>query len=246
MNKFGLIGFPLEHSFSKKYYLEKIENEKLKGYDYDLYPINKLELLHELLKTENLTGINVTIPYKIEVIPYLDALTEEAQSIGAVNCIEFQKTDNKVRLIGHNTDVYGFKKSLIPLLSKGTNKALILGTGGASKAVEFALKALKIEYKLVSRTRRESILSYNELNKKLINSYNIIINTTPLGTFPNTEEFPDIPYKYITNNHICYDLIYNPTETKFLKQAKKQGAKTKNGYEMLVLQAEENWNIWTK
>lgn len=246
MNKFGLIGFPLEHSFSKKYYLEKIEKEKLKGFDYDLYPIDKLELLPELIKTENLTGINVTIPYKIEVIPYLDTLTKEAQKIGAVNCIEFQKKDNKIVLIGHNTDVFGFKKSLIPLLNEGTNKALILGTGGASKAVESALNALNIDYRLVSRTKRESILSYQELNEELINSFHIIINTTPLGTFPNTEEFPDIPYKFLTKNHICYDLIYNPAETEFLKLAKKQGAKTKNGYEMLVLQAEENWNIWTK
>jgi shikimate dehydrogenase len=197
------------------------------------------------LITENpeLNGLNVTIPYKEEIIPYLNKLSKKAAQIGAVNVIRFTK---KGTLKGYNSDYYGFKKSLKPLLQSHHKKALILGTGGAAKAVAFALNELGILYTFVSREEKESMSDYNRINATTFDNYHIIINCTPLGTSPNTKEFPPIPYNFFTEKHIAFDLIYNPEETQFLKKAKKKGAITKNGYEMLVFQAEKAWKIWNK
>lgn len=242
--KFGLIGRNISYSFSKKYFSKKFKKLHFDNCSYENYDINSVEELSKILKdNKGLRGLNVTIPYKVEVFPYLQKLSKNAQKIGAVNTIKINK---KKQLKGYNTDFYGFKKSLKPLLKKHHKKALILGTGGASKAIAFALRKLKIEYDFVSRNPSEYEFSYDELNAEIFNDYQIIINTTPVGTHPNSEDCPPLPYNYFTENHIAFDLIYNPEETKFLKQAKANGATTKNGYEMLVFQAEKAWEIWNK
>jgi shikimate dehydrogenase len=187
--------------------------------------------------------MNVTIPYKEEVLPFLDKLSKKAQKIGAVNTIKFTK---KGKLKGYNTDYYGFQKSLEPLLESHHKKALILGTGGASKGVAFALEELGIDYTFVSRQASETVLGYNQITDLIFDEYQIIINSTPVGTSPNTEAYPEIPYEFFTKKHIAYDLIYNPAETQFLKKAHNQGAKIKNGLDMLIFQAEKAWAIWNK
>ena len=187
--------------------------------------------------------MNVTIPYKETVIPFLDKLSKKATQIGAVNTIKITK---KGKLKGYNTDYYGFKKSLKPLLQPHHKKALILGTGGASKGVAFALDELDIPYTFVSREAKENAIDYNRINATTFDNYQIIINSTPVGTSPNTEAFPLIPYEFFTDKHIAYDLIYNPAETQFLKKAKEKGAQTKNGLDMLIFQAEKAWKIWNK
>jgi shikimate dehydrogenase len=245
MNKlFGLIGKNISYSFSKKYFTEKFEKEQLNDCSYENFDLSAISQFPKLLRENpTLFGLNITIPYKEKVIPYLDNLSEKAQKIGAVNCIKFTK---KGKLKGYNTDYYGFKKSILPLLQPHHQKALILGTGGASKAVAFALEELGILYTFVSRSKKENALDYKYINATTFDNYQLIINCTPLGTHPNLEECPPIPYDYFTPEHIAYDLIYNPEETLFLKQAKSKGAVTKNGHEMLVLQAERGWKIWNK
>ena len=237
--KFGLIGYPLSHSFSKQYFTEKFQRENIKNAEYINFPIENIEEIVEVYD-ENLQGLNVTIPYKELVIEYIDELEDSAAAIGAVNCIKIK--DGKK--IGYNTDLFGFRESLKKLIGDRPVKALILGTGGASKAVSFALKQLKIDYTFVSRRKKMEWLTYSELNSTIMNEYQLIINTTPTGMFPNEEECPDIPYDMLTPNHILYDLLYNPAETTFMKKGSEKGATTKNGYEMLVLQAEKNWEIW--
>lgn len=246
MKYLGLIGYPLGHSFSKKYYLEKFSNEGIKGIDYDLYPIPSIEDFPKLY-TDNpdLYGVNVTIPYKQDVLVYLDELSEEAKAIGAVNCIQIrQEIGKKPRLKGFNTDAFGFAESLKPLLAKHHQKALILGNGGATKAVKYALDQLHITYQVVSRTRTAETISYADLSPETIQNHNLIINCSPVGTAPHIDQCPDIPYDGIGSDHLLYDLIYNPEETSFLQKGKARGAKIKNGYEMLILQAEKNWEIW--
>ncbi|APY09196.1 shikimate dehydrogenase [Winogradskyella sp. J14-2] len=241
--KFGLVGKNISYSFSRGYFGDKFSNEGLPHtyVNFDLESIDKLKDIIE--NTSNLKGLNVTIPYKEEVIPLLDKLNKRAKKIGAVNTIKFKKG----KLIGYNTDYYGFKNSLSPHLKKHHKRALILGTGGASKAIAHALKKLGIEYHYVSRIKRESAnYIYSELTEDIIRSFQIIINCTPLGTFPNINECPDMPYDGITDNHILYDLIYNPEETKFLYCGKIKGATTINGLDMLKLQAEKSWEIWNK
>jgi len=212
------------------------------SYDnFDLENINEFPALIEA--NPNLKGLNVTIPYKESIIPLLDKLSKKAVEIAAVNTIRFTK---KGKLKGYNTDCYGFKKSLKPLLKSHHKKALILGTGGASKAVAFALQELEISYVFVSRNPLGDMIDYAMLNKEIFNKYHILINCTPVGTSPNVNDCPDIPYELFTSKHIAFDLIYNPEETLFLKKAKRHGAKTKNGHEMLVFQAEKAWKIWTK
>lgn len=242
--KFGLLGKNISYSFSKKYFIEKFALGNLDGYVYENFDLQSIEDFPKLI-TENpeLKGLNVTIPYKEEIIPYLNKLSKKAAQIGAVNVIRFTK---KGTLKGYNSDYYGFKKSLKPLLQSHHKKALILGTGGAAKAVAFALNELGILYTFVSREEKESMIDYNRINATTFDNYHIIINCTPLGTSPNTKEFPPIPYNFFTEKHIAFDLIYNPEETQFLKKAKKKGAITKNGYEMLVFQAEKAWKIWNK
>lgn len=238
-NIYGLIGKELKHSFSPTYFQKKFETEGITNSYYQLFPLTNIEEFIALIKKhKNLKGLNVTIPYKQAIIPYLDEIDAAAKEINAVNTIQFK--DGKLN--GYNTDVLGFEKSISPLLKKKHKKALIFGTGGASKAVVFVLKKLNISFKLISRSKTK--LSYSDIDEKRLKKHRILINTTPLGMFPKVENFPVIDYKGISKKHLAYDLVYNPLETTFLKKAAAQGAKTKNGLEMLEIQAEEAWKIW--
>lgn len=242
--RFGLLGRNISYSFSKGHFTTKFEKEKYLGYTYENFDIQEITVFPEIIKnTEHLKGLNVTIPYKEEVIPFLDKLSKKAKKIGAVNTIKITK---KGKLKGYNTDYFGFLKSLKPLLQAHHKKALILGTGGASKGVAFALEELGIKYKFVSRKASKNAIDYSQINAETFQEYQIIINSTPIGTSPNIEACPDIPYDFFTDQHIAYDLIYNPAETQFLKNAAAQGAQIKNGLDMLIFQAEKAWEIWNK
>lgn len=243
MNKLGLLGKNISYSFSRVYFKKKFEDEKINNTTYENFDIENIELFPSIIENaQGLKGLNVTIPYKEVIMPYLDKINKKAKEIGAVNTIKITK---KGKLVGYNTDCYGFKKSLEPYLEQRHKKALILGTGGASKAIAFSLKKLNIGYNYVSRTKSKNIsFTYDSLTESIITEHQIIINCTPLGTYPNIENCPNIPYKAITSNHILYDLIYNPEETKFLKLGKKNGATGINGLNMLKLQAEKAWSIW--
>ena len=248
MKKYGLIGYPLSHSFSAQYFNEKFYRENIHDCNFELFPIQNISEIEMLVKkNESLKGFSVTIPYKKSIIPFLTSLNNTAKEIGAVNSIKIIDNKNFI-LHGYNTDAFGFEESIKPLLKTHHQKALILGTGGASKAVAFVLKKLNIEFYFVSRNKNEanSFLQYNELNKEIISSFQIIINTTPLGMFPNINEMPDIPYDSITNNHLLFDLIYNPSETLFIKKGKEKNAIVSNGLQMLHLQAERSWQIWNE
>ena len=236
MRTFGLIGKTLSHSFSEVYFNEKFLKEDISDAEYKNFELNNISEFTDLISKMKLSGLNVTIPYKESVIPFLDELTPQAKAIGAVNTIQFK--DNK--LIGHNTDTIGFSQSIYPFLNE-RNKALILGNGGASKAIQYALKTLNIEYKIVSR---KSSFDYSDISNKSIGYYDIIINTTPLGTYPEIADFPQIPYKELNENHLLFDLIYNPIESTFLRFGKTRNCSIKNGLEMLEIQAESSWNIW--
>ena len=239
---FGLIGFPLTHSYSPKYFNEKFYREGINA-DYRAFELTDILEFPSLLKDHpELKGLNVTIPYKQQVIPFLDGLSDAAMQINAVNCIDIR--DGK--LIGYNTDVVGFEKSLHPLLQPSHKKALILGTGGASKAVQYVLSKLNIEFLLVSRSKRQGTITYHDLDEEMIRENLLIINTTPLGMSPNTDSCPDIPYDAISKDHLLYDLIYNPEYTEFLNKGKAKGATIKSGEEMWHLQAEASWEIWNK
>ncbi len=243
MKVYGLIGKSLSHSFSKNYFEQKFRANRITDSHYELFELPSIDLFPTLLEnTKDLKGLNVTIPYKTAVIPYLDEVDTVASSIQSVNTILL---DNGKK-IGYNTDVIGFEHSLLPWIGKNNNiKALILGSGGAAKAVKYVLQKHHIDYKIVSRTPNSEQISYNEMNN-YITEYQIIINTTPLGMFPNINDFPPINYALITPEHYCYDLIYNPKETLFLSKSKASGASIKNGLEMLEIQAEEAWKIWNK
>lgn len=245
MQKYGLIGYPLKHSFSQRFFSEKFQNEQINA-AYLNFEISEIKLFPEILKQNpQLKGLNITIPYKEKIIPFLNQLDAQAESIGAVNVIKIEEKENGLFLTGYNSDIIGFQNSITPLIEpKIHQKALILGTGGASKAVKRGLDNLGLTTQYVSRSPRSGILSYEQLSSEIIREYTVIVNTTPLGTFPNVDEAPDIPYNSLTNNHLLYDLVYNPAETKFLKMGKEQGATTKNGYEMLELQALAAWKIW--
>ncbi|WOD42619.1 shikimate dehydrogenase family protein [Hwangdonia lutea] len=243
MNKLGLLGKNISYSFSRTYFKKKFENENINHTTYENFDIESIDLFPSIIKnTKDLKGLNVTIPYKEQVIPFLDKINKKAKAIGAVNTIKITK---KGKLVGYNTDCYGFKKTIKPALKPHHKKALILGTGGASKAIAFSLKELNIAYSYVSRKASESIdFTYNDLTEAIINQHQIIVNCTPLGTFPNVDDCPNIPYHGITKNHVLFDLIYNPEETKFLNQGKMHGATTINGLNMLKFQAEKAWSIW--
>ncbi|UKM64670.1 shikimate dehydrogenase [Flavobacteriaceae bacterium GSB9] len=243
MNKLGLLGRNISYSFSKSYFKDKFENEGINDTSYENFDIENINLFPSIIKnTKGLKGLNVTIPYKQDVMPYLDKINKKAKVIGAVNTIKITK---KGKLVGYNTDCYGFKKSLKPLLKKHHKKALILGTGGASKAVAFSLDELGISYQYVSRKLSEGIaFSYDTLTEDDIKNHQIIVNCSPVGTFPNVDKCPNIPYGGISDNHILYDLIYNPSETLFLSKGKEKNATIINGLEMLKLQAEKAWSIW--
>ena len=242
--RFGLLGRNINYSFSKGYFAEKFEKEKLIGYTYENFDIPTIESFLDVIKNnDHLCGMNVTIPYKEAVMPFLDKLSKKAAEIGAVNTIRFTKNG---KLKGYNTDYYGFQKAIEPLLMKHHKKALLLGTGGASKAVAYALNQMGIATTYVSRTSSGNAICYSQVTPKIFEEFQIIINCTPLGTSPNTNVCPEIPYQYFTSNHIAFDLIYNPAETLFLQKAKEQGSIIKNGLEMLVFQAEKSWDIWGK
>jgi shikimate dehydrogenase len=242
--QYGLIGKNISYSFSKKYFTEKFALGQLDECSYQNFDIQTIEEFPTIIAgNPDLKGLNVTIPYKEAIIPYLNKLSKSAAQIGAVNVIRFTKKGN---LKGYNSDYYGFMKSLEPLLQPHHKKALILGTGGAAKAISFALDQLGILYTFVTREEKEGMIDYDRINATTFDNHQIIINCTPIGTAPDTKEFPLIPYNFFTEKHIAFDLIYNPEETQFLKKAKKKGAVTKNGYEMLVLQAEKAWKIWNK
>ena len=246
MMLYGLIGYPLSHSFSKKYFTEKFNKENISNASYELFEIEKADLIRDIVqKNPNLEGLNVTIPHKETVIPYLDELDEPVKSIKAVNVIKVLPGN---RLKGYNSDFHGFRQSLlnfIPAEFKGM-KALVLGTGGASKAVKAALEDLSIPFKMVSRNAAEQALSYEQITEDVVKEYTLIINTTPLGMYPKTDSSPALPYQYINSSHYLFDLVYNPEETLFMKKGLEKGAKAKNGLEMLVLQAEKAWEIWNK
>lgn len=242
MKKFGLIGYPLKNSFSQNYFNSKFLSLGLLQYEYHNFPFKNIAQLENLLATEpDLTGFNVTIPFKEAIIPYLTELDTSAREAGAVNCVK--RVNSK--LIGYNTDVYGFENSLLPLLVNTSNlKALVLGTGGAAKAVAYVLRKQSIPYTFVSRTPEADQYSYAELSAEIISTHKLIINCTPLGMFPDIDGKPPLPYNLLTPEHIAYDLIYLPVETRFLQHSREQGATTKNGLEMLHLQAEKSWEIW--
>ena len=242
--RYGLIGKNIDYSFSRAYFAEKFEKLKNKNSEYVNFDLQSISEFGDLLESQkNLRGLNVTIPYKQSIIPYLDSLSKKAKAIGAVNTIQITKSG---KLKGYNTDWYGFYYSLKPLLKFHHKRALILGTGGASKAIEYALKKLGLKYTFISRTKDANTLLYSELTEEIMAKYTLIINTTPVGTFPNVDLMPEVPVEYLSERHIVYDLIYNPEETALMKAAKLKGAKVKNGYEMLVLQAEKAYKIWNK
>lgn len=245
MDRYGLVGYPLKHSFSSKFFNEKFEKENIDA-EYSNYEISDIHILPSIITADpDLKGLSVTIPYKEKVIQFLDELDETAKAIGAVNVIKITRKEGKIILKGYNSDLIGFQHSIEPMVDPSIHtKALILGTGGASKAVKYGLECLGITSKYVSRTAHAGWLTYDELTKEVISNYKIIVNASPVGTFPNMEEYPNIPYQYLTDCHLLYDLVYNPPVTKFLELGAKHGAKTKNGSEMLQLQAIAAWEIW--
>lgn len=241
MRHFGLIGFPLSHSFSQGYFKEKFEREKIDDAQYENYPISEIGQFNALWEADaRLEGLNVTIPYKKEVIPFLQFSSSVVESIHACNCI--RKFNGA--LYGYNTDVIGFKNSLLPFLKPHHTHALLLGTGGASAAVEWVLQKLNITYQIVSRTKGVGKIGYDQVTPEIVASHTLIINTSPLGMYPNINEAPAIPYEAIGTQHHLYDLIYNPNETLFLQKGAAQGATVQNGLEMLHIQAAESWKIW--
>jgi shikimate dehydrogenase len=245
MRKFGLIGRSLEHSWSKDYFTQKFKLEALNNFEYHDYPLQNLAELDLLLKSDpQIEGLNVTLPFKIEITGHLSELENSARSIGAVNCIRIKRKYNKIHITGYNTDHKAFQETLAPEGLGKENSVLILGTGGAARAVAYALKELSIDHTMVSRKNSPGKLSYKNLNHQLINKFNIIINTTPLGMYPNTDEYPPLPYKYLSSDHFLYDLVYNPKLTQFLKKGYEKGCRIKNGLDMLHKQAELSWNIW--
>jgi shikimate dehydrogenase len=247
MDKYGLIGYPLGHSFSKTFFNQKFADERIDA-RYDNFEIKQIEELKDIIgRNPDLCGLNVTIPYKTQVIPLLDEIDKDAALIGAVNVIKFIKSrSGKLCLKGFNSDITGFKDSISPLLKPYHRKALILGTGGASLAVFQGLKQLGVAATCVSRREKESCITYNGITPELMKEYTVIVNTTPVGMYPHINECPDIPYHLLTPDHLLYDLLYNPDQTLFMEKGKKQGAAVKNGLEMLLLQAFASWGIWNE
>ncbi len=244
---YGLIGYPLGHSFSQIYFNKKFEDEKINAryLNFEIPDIG--DLMEIVSEYPNLQGLNVTIPYKQQVIPFLMKVDEQAKRIGAVNLIKVvHRGDRTVDLIGYNSDIVGFENSIASMINDRRRKALVLGTGGASKAVRCGLENLGVEVRLVSRTKREGVLTDDELTPDIMKEHRVIVNTTPLGMYPHVDECPDIPYSCLTSEHLCYDVIYNPDITLFMRKSAEYGAETKNGLEMLLLQAFENWRVWNE
>ena len=247
MRKYGLIGYPLGHSFSKKYFSEKFQKEKIDDAVYDNYPLENVEDFVALYKGDpELEGLNVTIPHKETVIPYLDVLSEDARNIGAVNTICLCTKTGRMVIVGHNTDTVGFRRSLEDQMEDPPERAIVLGTGGASKAVVYVLEQMDVQVIRVSSSGKEGAISYDDLTEKLVKSAKLIVNTTPLGMYPDIDSCPRIPFDALTTDHLLFDLVYNPVVTKFMQEGRNRGASAVNGYDMLVYQAEEAWEIWTR
>jgi shikimate dehydrogenase len=245
MRKYGLIGYPLGHSFSKTYFAEKFHNENISDCSYDNYPLKSLDLFPGLIRSDReLCGLNVTIPYKSDIIRFLNQVDPEAEEIGAVNVIKIHRDDGKTSLYGYNSDVTGIRDTLLPFMSKQVRNAVILGTGGSSRAVCHVLSQFGLKITLVSRVRKAGVLSYTDLNPEILEDAQLIVNTTPLGMFPDIDNKPDLDYKILNSKHILFDLVYNPGLTAFLNMGKKQGCITISGIKMLHSQAERAWEIW--
>ncbi len=244
MKLYGLIGYPLGHSFSKKYFTEKFSKEGISDCEYDNFSIPEIEgLKHVLSDHPQLCGFNITIPHKQAVIAFLDDNSYLPKGLTACNCVKIEGG----KLIGYNTDVVGFEQSLLPLLNNNHKKALVLGNGGAAEAVKFVLNKLQIGYKVVSRRLHDDTnLTYEDLDENILHDHLLIVNTTPLGTFPKVGECPDIPYQFLSQQHYLFDLVYNPAKTLFLQKGEERGALIKNGSDMLQIQAEESWKIWNE
>jgi shikimate dehydrogenase len=245
MQYFGLIGYPLGHSFSKKYFSVKFEKEKIEA-KYDLFELANIQYFNDLIKKNKLAGLNVTIPYKEQIIPYLNELDDTAAKIGAVNVIKISQVAGEVYLKGYNSDAIGFENSIKPFLKVHHTHALILGTGGASKAIKYVLNKLGIVTTFVSRTPKADMLTYSQLDEKLLGENTIIVNASPIGTYPHITECPDIPYQFINDKHLLFDVVYNPSETLFLRIGRERGAQGLNGENMLIQQAEAAWAIWNQ
>ena len=243
LKRYGLIGKNIEYSFSRGYFKEKFENENLPDCSYENFDLNHISEVKEVLGTPGIFGLNVTIPYKREIIPFLDKLSPAAAKMNAVNTIKFE---NDGSISGHNTDVFGFEKSLLELVPDPPKKALILGTGGASSAIAYVFDKLNIDFSFVSRSEGDNTIKYKAVDASLLPQHLLIINASPVGTFPDIEIAPALPYKGLNKNHVLYDLIYNPLETQFLKEGKTRGCKTSNGLKMLEYQAEKSWEIWNR
>ncbi len=245
METYGLLGYPLGATLSKRYFEAKFEKERIEAQflNFEMAQLHDLEAL--LQSTENLRGLAVTIPHKETILPLLDSLDEDAAKIGAVNSVKIYEENGLRKTKGYNTDVYGFQKSLVDFIPKEVESALVLGTGGASKAVRYVLEKLKIDFKLVSRNAKAGQLTYEDLTPERVKNVQLIVNTTPLGTFPKVESCPHLPYEALSAQHYLFDLVYNPAETLFLKRGKARGASVQNGMRMLELQAERSWAIWT-
>lgn len=241
MRRFGLLGYPLSHSFSQKYFTEKFAQLGLSDCVYENFSLPTIEQLSLVLQEKkDLRGFNITIPYKKQVLSFLDEVSPVVAAIGACNCVQIKAG----KLTGHNTDVVGFEQSLKPFLQPHHTRALVLGTGGASAAVEYVLRKLGISVQYVSRVASGNSIAYEQVDENMLTTHHLLINTTPLGMYPNVTECPDLPYHFLSSQHHLYDLIYNPAETKFLTNGKTRGASIQNGQEMLILQAEESWRIW--
>jgi shikimate dehydrogenase len=245
MRKFGLIGYPLGHSFSRKYFAEKFLNEQITDCNYENYPLTNLNQLQKLISDENdLCGLNITIPYKSEIIRFLDMIEPEASEIGAVNVLKIKRLNRTIKLYGYNSDITGISDTLMPFLKDNVRNAIVLGTGGSSRAVCYVLNKFGLKITLVSRNKKPGILGYSDINPGMIANSRLIINTTPLGMYPDTQSKPEINYSLLNNNHILFDLVYNPELTSFLKMGMEQGCTILTGIKMLHSQAEKSWEIW--
>lgn len=245
MRKYGLIGYPLGHSFSKKYFTEKFLAGHITNCSYDNYPLENLDTFRELVSAYNeLCGLNITIPYKSEIIKFLDVIDIEAEEIGAVNVVKILRSGAHIRLSGFNSDITGIRDSLLPFINENTREALVLGTGGSSRAVCYVLMKSGVKVNLVSRERKPGTILYSDISSSILNKNRLIINTTPLGMYPDTESKPEIDYTRLTDKHILFDLVYNPELTSFLRMGKEQGCTVISGLKMLFSQAEKAWEIW--
>lgn len=245
MRKFGLIGYPLGHSYSKKYFTEKFLNEQISDSSYENYELPDLDKFRELVAVEtNLCGLNITIPYKSEILGFLDFIEPEADEIGAVNVVKIKRHNRKIELNGYNSDVTGIRDSLLPFITENVRNSLVLGTGGSSRAVCYVLEKFGLKVNLVSREKKPGVMTYSDLDSAILGHTQLIINTTPLGMFPETERKPDINYGLLSRNHILFDLVYNPEVTSFLKAGAEQGCRIISGLKMLHSQADRSWEIW--